>query len=64
MVINVDELNKLSSDKEAYQEFLLSIDPVKTSNNVTSFFYLLLLDVLRDDLRNETLQLARENLAK
>ncbi|GJW01965.1 vacuolar protein sorting-associated protein 37 homolog 1-like protein [Tanacetum coccineum] len=49
---SVDELNKLSSDKEAYQEFLLSIDPVKTSNN------------LRDDLRNETLQLARENLTK
>ncbi|PWA65329.1 vacuolar protein-sorting-associated protein 37 [Artemisia annua] len=49
---SVDELNKLLSDKEAYQEFLLSIDPVKTSNN------------LRDDLRNETLQLARDNLAK
>lgn len=49
---SVDELRKLLSDKEAYQQFLLSIDLVKTPNN------------LRDELRNETLQLARENLAK
>lgn len=49
---SVDELRKLLSDKEAYQQFLLSIDLVKTPNN------------LRVELRNETLQLARENLAK
>ncbi|CAH1437926.1 unnamed protein product [Lactuca virosa] len=49
---SADELRKLLSDKEAYQQFLLSLDLVKTPNN------------LRDELRNETLQLARENLAK
>ncbi|XP_071690361.1 vacuolar protein-sorting-associated protein 37 homolog 1 [Rutidosis leptorrhynchoides] len=49
---SVDELRKLLSDPEAYQRFLLSIDPVRTQNNV------------RDELRNETLQLARENLEK
>ncbi|KAL7612707.1 hypothetical protein Lser_V15G08013 [Lactuca serriola] len=47
-----DELRKLLSDKEAYQQFLLSLDLIKTPNN------------LRDELRNETLQLARGNLAK
>lgn len=47
-----DELRKLLSDKDAYQQFLLSIDLVKTPNNI------------RDELQNETLQLARENLAK
>lgn len=49
---SVDELRKLLSDPEAYKQFLLSIDPVRTQNNV------------RDELRNETLQLARENLEK
>ncbi|KAL4576956.1 hypothetical protein LXL04_013057 [Taraxacum kok-saghyz] len=49
---NADELRKLLSDKDAYQQFLLSIDLIKTTNN------------LRDELQNETLQLARENLAK
>ncbi|KAL8262993.1 hypothetical protein R6Q59_024342 [Mikania micrantha] len=49
---SVDELRKLLSDPEAYQQFLLSIDPVRTQNN------------LRDELRTETLQLARENLEK
>ncbi|KAK6140112.1 hypothetical protein DH2020_026110 [Rehmannia glutinosa] len=49
---SVDELRKLLSDKEAYQNLLLSVEPVKTQNRV------------RDELRNETLQLARENLEK
>ncbi|KAI7757846.1 hypothetical protein M8C21_019293 [Ambrosia artemisiifolia] len=30
---SVDELRKLLSDREAYQQFLLSIDPVRTQNN-------------------------------
>ncbi|KAK9291224.1 hypothetical protein L1049_009412 [Liquidambar formosana] len=47
---NVDELRKLLSDKDAYNQFLLSLDQVKMQNN------------LRDELRKETLQLARENL--
>ncbi|KAL3536193.1 hypothetical protein ACH5RR_004654 [Cinchona calisaya] len=49
---SVDELRKLLSDKDAYQNFLLSLEPVKTQNKV------------RDEVRNETLQLARENLEK
>ncbi|XP_051131185.1 vacuolar protein-sorting-associated protein 37 homolog 1 [Andrographis paniculata] len=49
---SVDELRKLLSDKNAYQNLLLSLEPVKTQNRV------------RDELRNETLQLARENLEK
>ncbi|PIN21470.1 hypothetical protein CDL12_05815 [Handroanthus impetiginosus] len=49
---SVDELRKLLSDKDAYQNLLLSLEPVKTQNRV------------RDELRNETLQLARENLEK
>ncbi|GMH09871.1 hypothetical protein Nepgr_011712 [Nepenthes gracilis] len=49
---SVDELRKLLTDKEAYKSFLLSLDQVKTQNKV------------RDELRKETLQLARENLEK
>ncbi|KAM7468248.1 hypothetical protein LguiB_015810 [Lonicera macranthoides] len=49
---SVDELRKLLSDKDAYHQFLLSLDMVKTQNRV------------RDELRNETLQLTRENLEK
>ncbi|KAI3683514.1 hypothetical protein L1987_84020 [Smallanthus sonchifolius] len=49
---SVDELRELLSDPEFYQRFLLSIDLVKTQNNV------------RDELRKETLQLARQNLEK
>ncbi|GAV62920.1 Mod_r domain-containing protein [Cephalotus follicularis] len=49
---SVDELRKLLSDKEAYQQFLFSLDQVKIQNNI------------RDELRKETLQLARENLEK
>ncbi|XP_062168272.1 vacuolar protein-sorting-associated protein 37 homolog 1-like [Alnus glutinosa] len=47
---SVEELRKLLSDKDAYHQFLLSLDQVKIQNN------------LRDELRKETLQLARENL--
>ncbi|KAG8647162.1 hypothetical protein MANES_09G048862v8 [Manihot esculenta] len=43
---SVDELRKLLSDKDAYHQFLLSVDQI------------------RDELRKETLQLARENLDK
>ncbi|TYJ12615.1 hypothetical protein E1A91_A11G363900v1 [Gossypium mustelinum] len=49
---SVDELRKLLSDKDAYNQFLLSVDQVKIQNNI------------RDELRNETLQLARNNLDK
>ncbi|WOH00855.1 hypothetical protein DCAR_0520231 [Daucus carota subsp. sativus] len=49
---SVDELRKLLSNKDAYQQLLHSLDMVKTQNSVW------------DDLRNETLQLARENLEK
>ncbi|CAN6837769.1 unnamed protein product, partial [Brassica oleracea] len=49
---SVDELRKLLSDKDAYQQFLLSLDQVKIQNNI------------KDELRRETLQLARENLEK
>ncbi|XP_047332783.1 vacuolar protein-sorting-associated protein 37 homolog 1-like [Impatiens glandulifera] len=49
---SLDELRKLLSDKDAYYHFLLSLDQVKTQNNV------------RDELRKETVQLARSNLEK
>ncbi|CAN7057616.1 hypothetical protein IGI04_015279 [Brassica rapa subsp. trilocularis] len=49
---SVDELRKLLSDKDAYQQFLLSLDQVKVQNNI------------KEELRRETLQLARENLEK
>lgn len=49
---SVEELRKLLADKEAYNNFLLSLDQVKTQNNV------------KEVLRKETLQLARENLEK
>ncbi|KAJ0502843.1 hypothetical protein HanHA300_Chr11g0417521 [Helianthus annuus] len=50
LALFVDELRKLLSDPEVYRQFLLSIDPVRTQNNV------------RDELRNETLQLASKFL--
>ncbi|KAK4724865.1 hypothetical protein R3W88_027644 [Solanum pinnatisectum] len=49
---SVNELKKLVSDKDARHNFLLSLEAVKTQNNV------------RDELWNATLQLARENLEK
>ncbi|CAN7015160.1 unnamed protein product [Brassica oleracea var. botrytis] len=49
---SVDELRKLLSDKDAYQQFLLSLDQVKIQNNI------------KEELRRETLQLAKENLEK
>ncbi|KAK7284953.1 hypothetical protein RJT34_19707 [Clitoria ternatea] len=49
---SVDELRKLLSDKEAYQQFLLSLDQVKIQTN------------LKDELCKENLQLAEENLQK
>ncbi|CAH9085553.1 unnamed protein product [Cuscuta epithymum] len=49
---SVDELRKLLSDKDAYHNLLVSLETVKTQNKV------------RDELRNETLQLARGNLEK
>ncbi|OAY70663.1 Vacuolar protein-sorting-associated protein 2, partial [Ananas comosus] len=49
---SVDELRKILADKEAYDAFFNSLDQVKIQNNV------------RDELRKETLQLARENLEK
>ncbi|WRX25418.1 Modifier of rudimentary [Theobroma cacao] len=82
---SVDELRKLLSDKDAYNQFLLSVDQVKIQNNVStkiSLFYLIspfqilcwyygvilpFLDnfyQIRDELRKETLQLARNNLDK
>ncbi|KAF3441767.1 hypothetical protein FNV43_RR15682 [Rhamnella rubrinervis] len=49
---SIDELRKLLADKDAYHQFLYSLDQVKIQNN------------LRDELRKETVQLARENLEK
>nr|ACU13732.1 unknown [Glycine max] len=49
---SVDELRKLLSDKDAYQQFLHSLDQVKIQNN------------LKDELCKENLQLAEENLQK
>ncbi|XP_062216635.1 vacuolar protein-sorting-associated protein 37 homolog 1-like isoform X2 [Phragmites australis] len=49
---SIDELQRLLKDKEAYNVLFNSLDQVKTQNNV------------RDELRKETLQLARENLEK
>ncbi|KAL3754052.1 hypothetical protein ACJRO7_001315 [Eucalyptus globulus] len=49
---SVDELRKLLSDKEAYHQFLLSLDQVNIQNDI------------RDELRKETLKLARMNLEK
>ncbi|KAI9086311.1 hypothetical protein K1719_031765 [Acacia pycnantha] len=46
------ELRKLVSDKEAYQQFLLSLDQVKIQNN------------LKYELCKENSQLAEENLQK
>ncbi|KAM1208870.1 hypothetical protein ACFX2J_014478 [Malus domestica] len=49
---SVEDLRKLLSDKNAYQQFFISLDQVKIQNN------------LREELRRETLQLSRENLEK
>ncbi|CAN6359904.1 unnamed protein product [Urochloa humidicola] len=49
---SIEELQRLLKDKDAYNAFFNSLDQVKTQNNV------------RDELRKETLQLARENLEK
>ncbi|KAL9993336.1 putative modifier of rudimentary, Modr, helix hairpin bin domain superfamily, ESCRT assembly [Helianthus debilis subsp. tardiflorus] len=49
---SASELHRLLSDKNAYQQFLLSLDTVQ--NQIR----------LRDELRNETMQLARHNLEK
>ncbi|KAG9441721.1 hypothetical protein H6P81_017575 [Aristolochia fimbriata] len=49
---SVDELRKLLTDKGAYDAFFHSLDQVKIQNN------------LRDELRKETVQLARDNLEK
>ncbi|XP_068646391.1 vacuolar protein-sorting-associated protein 37 homolog 1-like [Aristolochia californica] len=49
---SVDELRKLLTEKGAYDAFFHSLDQVKIQNN------------LRDELRKETVQLARHNLEK
>lgn len=49
---SLEELRDLLCHQDGYHNLLLSLEPVKTQNKV------------RDDLRNETLQLARENLEK
>ncbi|KAL3357152.1 hypothetical protein AABB24_017704 [Solanum stoloniferum] len=49
---SLEELRDLLRHQDGYHNLLLSLEPVKTQNKV------------RDDLRNETLQLARENLEK
>ncbi|KAJ4891774.1 Vacuolar protein-sorting-associated protein 37-like protein 2 [Raphanus sativus] len=49
---SVDELSKLLTDKDAYQHFLNSLEQVTIQNNI------------REELRKETLHLARENLEK
>ncbi|KAJ9555465.1 hypothetical protein OSB04_010079 [Centaurea solstitialis] len=47
---SASELQKLLSNKDAYQQFLLSLDMVQTQIR------------LRDEMRHETMQLARHNL--
>ncbi|QCE05872.1 ESCRT-I complex subunit VPS37 [Vigna unguiculata] len=49
---SVDELRKLLSNKDAYQQFLHSLEEVKIQNHVN------------DELCKENLQLAEENLRK
>lgn len=49
---SIDELRKLLTDKNAYETFFNSLDQVRDQNN------------LRNELREETVQLARENLEK
>ncbi|KAL6988280.1 hypothetical protein U1Q18_014030 [Sarracenia purpurea var. burkii] len=49
---SVDELRKLLSNKDAYRQFLLSVDQVQIQNYI------------KDELQKETLQLSRENLEK
>nr|XP_043634054.1 vacuolar protein-sorting-associated protein 37 homolog 1-like [Erigeron canadensis] len=49
---SANELHKLLSTKDAYQQFLRSLDIVQTQIR------------LRDELRNETIQLANHNLEK
>ncbi|TVU48148.1 hypothetical protein EJB05_07774 [Eragrostis curvula] len=49
---SIEELQRLLKDKEAYNAFFNSLDQVKTQNS------------LRDELRKETLELARNNLEK
>ncbi|EOA26417.1 hypothetical protein CARUB_v10024035mg [Capsella rubella] len=49
---SVDELNNLLSDKNAYEQFLHSLDQVSIQNNISK------------ELRKETLHLARGNLEK
>uniref|UniRef100_A0A6N2KNY5 VPS37 C-terminal domain-containing protein n=1 Tax=Salix viminalis TaxID=40686 RepID=A0A6N2KNY5_SALVM len=49
---SADDLRKLLSDKDAYHQFLLSLDQVKIQNNI------------RDELCKETLQLASELLCR
>ncbi|CAK7352714.1 unnamed protein product [Dovyalis caffra] len=49
---SVDELQNLLSDEDAYSQLLLSLDQVKIQN------------IIRDELRKETVQLARDNLEK
>ncbi|KAJ3673707.1 hypothetical protein LUZ60_005699 [Juncus effusus] len=47
---SVEELRRILNDKEAYNAFCNTLDQVKVQNN------------LRDELRKETIQLARQNL--
>ncbi|MED6182121.1 hypothetical protein PIB30_025674 [Stylosanthes scabra] len=49
---SVDELQKISSDKDAYQRFLQSLEQVKIQNN------------LKDELCKENMLLVDENLQK
>ncbi|KAL7596247.1 hypothetical protein Lser_V15G28392 [Lactuca serriola] len=49
---SANELQKLLSNKDAYQQFLHSLDIVQNQIN------------LRNELRNETIQLAKHNLEK
>ncbi|WMV52090.1 hypothetical protein MTR67_045475 [Solanum verrucosum] len=61
---SVNELKKLVSDKDARHNFLLSLEAVKTQNNHLTLAVFPISDQVRDELRNATLQLARENLEK
>ncbi|KAL5137062.1 Vacuolar protein-sorting-associated protein 37 1 [Glycine soja] len=61
---SVDELRKLLSNKDVYQQFLSSLDEVKIQNNEIDPTKAYESKVVNDDLCKENLQLADENLRK
>ncbi|KAF3626476.1 Vacuolar protein-sorting-associated protein 37 -like protein 1 [Capsicum annuum] len=71
---SVNELKKLVTGKDVYHNFLISLEAIKTQDSVHCSMLISMIasysccfphiDQVRDELRNETLLLARENLEK